>query len=213
MPSFPFRRRALSAERGAPQAFQRSPAFALAPLLALTRAMSGYLDDRDAGSSSSLLFAHLQQQSYHRRIPSTGRRWKEERNDDDVLDDGEDQLSITTWDSQEEERQAQEEWEESMRQLNLAVQVMVLPFFGKWLGRKWSYWGERARASGESSGGVPSDRTSLSPRSLLSLPGARLYCVLLWPLVAVGTHDGGPLLGRRSSSTLRRRSRRTCNTT
>jgi len=110
--------------------------------------MSGYLDDETStpASTSSLLFAHLQQQSYHRRIPPTGRsgRLSGQRATGDDIDEGEgdDELSITTWDSEEEERQAQEEWEESVRMLNLAVQVMILPFFGKWLGRKWSYWGE-----------------------------------------------------------------------
>ena len=115
--------------------------------------MSGYLDDyqgRQGGSSSnsgsgsgatsSALLAHLQQQSYSRRIPPSGRS-RFAQDDDDVDDVDDDGLSITTWDSEEEAKRAQEEWEESLKQLNLAVQVMILPFFGKWLGRKWSYWG------------------------------------------------------------------------
>jgi hypothetical protein len=112
--------------------------------------MSGYLDEEGTGTTSSLLLAHLQQQSYHQRISPTGRqstergragqRVVEESEEDD--DDDVDQLSITTWDSEEEEKRAQEEWEESMMQFNLAIQVMLLPFVGKWLGRKWSYWGE-----------------------------------------------------------------------
>lgn len=33
-----------------------------------------------------------------------------------------------------------EEWQENVRQLELLVSVVVLPFFGKWLGKKWGYW-------------------------------------------------------------------------
>jgi hypothetical protein len=106
--------------------------------------MSGYLDEGSSASPSTLLLAQLQEQGYSRRIPSshlTGPRI-------DDIDEEADQVSTTSWDSEEEERQAQEEWDESMKQLNLAIQVMVLPFFGKWLGRKWSYWGECSSAVG-----------------------------------------------------------------
>ena len=41
----------------------------------------------------------------------------------------------------DDERLAQEEWEESLEQLAQLVSVVLLPFFGKWLGRRWSYWG------------------------------------------------------------------------
>jgi peptidoglycan hydrolase-like amidase len=37
---------------------------------------------------------------------------------------------------------AEQEWEENMRQLQLAVSVLILPTLGKWLGRRWSYWRE-----------------------------------------------------------------------
>lgn len=36
--------------------------------------------------------------------------------------------------------EAEREWEENVRQLQLAVSVLILPTIGKWLGRKWSYW-------------------------------------------------------------------------
>jgi Mitochondrial import 2 len=39
-------------------------------------------------------------------------------------------------------RLAQQEWEESLEQLAQIVSVVLLPFLGKWLGRRWSYWGE-----------------------------------------------------------------------
>lgn len=42
----------------------------------------------------------------------------------------------------EEYRLAQQEWEESLEQLAQIVSVVLLPFLGRWLGRRWSYWGE-----------------------------------------------------------------------
>ncbi|KAF9270134.1 hypothetical protein L218DRAFT_992791 [Marasmius fiardii PR-910] len=36
--------------------------------------------------------------------------------------------------------QAQEEWEESLRQLQQLFSFVLLPLVGKWLGRRWSYW-------------------------------------------------------------------------
>lgn len=41
--------------------------------------------------------------------------------------------------------QAQEEWEENVRQLQLAVSVLILPTLGKWLGRRWAYSSEQWR--------------------------------------------------------------------
>jgi hypothetical protein len=41
----------------------------------------------------------------------------------------------------EEYRLAQQEWEESLEQLAQIVSVALLPFLGRWLGRRWSYWG------------------------------------------------------------------------
>lgn len=53
--------------------------------------------------------------------------------------------SSTSDDSEDEERQAaliREEWEESMRQMQMLVSIVIMPYFGKWMGRRWSYWGE-----------------------------------------------------------------------
>jgi hypothetical protein len=41
----------------------------------------------------------------------------------------------------EEYRLAQQEWEESLEQLAQIASVVLLPFLGRWLGRRWSYWG------------------------------------------------------------------------
>jgi len=46
--------------------------------------------------------------------------------------------SETSYDSDEEFRLAQKEWEESLEQLQQLVSVVLLPFIGKWLGRRWS---------------------------------------------------------------------------
>ena len=41
----------------------------------------------------------------------------------------------------DEVRIAQEEWDESVTQLQLLISVVMLPVLGKWLGRRWSQWG------------------------------------------------------------------------
>ena len=35
----------------------------------------------------------------------------------------------------------QQDWDESVEQLRQLVSIVLLPFLGKWLGRRWSYWG------------------------------------------------------------------------
>jgi hypothetical protein len=51
--------------------------------------------------------------------------------------------SVSSQDLNDELRMAQKEWEESLEQLQQLVSIVLLPFFGKWLGRRWSYWGKR----------------------------------------------------------------------
>lgn len=36
----------------------------------------------------------------------------------------------------------QQEWEASLRDMKMLVTIVLVPFFGKWMGRRWSYWGE-----------------------------------------------------------------------
>ena len=43
------------------------------------------------------------------------------------------------YDEDEELRLAQLEWEENLRQLQLLLSVVLLPYVGKWLGRKWAH--------------------------------------------------------------------------
>ncbi|EEB94217.1 hypothetical protein MPER_07008 [Moniliophthora perniciosa FA553] len=51
-----------------------------------------------------------------------------------------DESEASSYDSDEEYQLAQEEWEESIRQLQHLVSAVLLPLVGKWLGRRWSYW-------------------------------------------------------------------------
>ncbi|KAI0307915.1 hypothetical protein B0F90DRAFT_88005 [Multifurca ochricompacta] len=51
-------------------------------------------------------------------------------------------FSPSEYSDDEEYRIAQQEWEESLDQLAQVVSVVLLPFLGKWLGRRWSYWGQ-----------------------------------------------------------------------
>ena len=50
-------------------------------------------------------------------------------------------ISSDTDDDDDEEEEAEAEWQESLRELNMLVSLVVLPFFGKWVGRKCAYWG------------------------------------------------------------------------
>ncbi|KAI1934595.1 hypothetical protein LOZ58_004635 [Ophidiomyces ophidiicola] len=44
-------------------------------------------------------------------------------------------------DDDDDESDAEAEWQESMRQLELLLTMVVIPFAGKFLGRKCAYWG------------------------------------------------------------------------
>ncbi|TBU34616.1 hypothetical protein BD311DRAFT_861067 [Dichomitus squalens] len=46
-----------------------------------------------------------------------------------------------SYDSDEEDRLAELEWQESLQQLQQLLSIVLLPYLGKWLGRRWSYWG------------------------------------------------------------------------
>jgi hypothetical protein len=53
------------------------------------------------------------------------------------------------YDSDEEAAMIQEEWEESLRQIEVILSIIIIPFFGRWYGRRFSYFSE----SGSSGGG------------------------------------------------------------
>jgi hypothetical protein len=42
----------------------------------------------------------------------------------------------------EDDEDAQAEWERSIEQLQLLLGMVIVPFFGKYLGRKFAYWSE-----------------------------------------------------------------------
>lgn len=52
-----------------------------------------------------------------------------------------DSVSDSSFDDDEQYRLAQQEWEDSLIQLQQLCAAVLLPYFGKWLGRRWSYWG------------------------------------------------------------------------
>lgn len=46
-----------------------------------------------------------------------------------------------------DESDAEREWKESLKQLELLLTVVVVPYVGKYFGRKCAYWGECTRCS------------------------------------------------------------------
>ena len=64
--------------------------------------------------------------------------------DDDDDDDDNDDSSIASSSSSSStstqlQQRTQEEWEDNVRQLQLALSVLILPTLGKYLGRRWAY--------------------------------------------------------------------------
>ena len=54
------------------------------------------------------------------------------------------EADISPYDS-DSESDAEEEWRESMQQLELLLTMVLIPFVGKFLGRKCAYWGMPTR--------------------------------------------------------------------
>lgn len=108
-----------------------------------------YHDGTPSPFSSSALLASLNLKS-HNLGRSKRRKGKFSSHLDDIdsSDEGghvyseSEPGSDASWTSSREAREAQLEWDEGIKQLQLAIQVLLFPFVGKWLGRKWSYWGE-----------------------------------------------------------------------
>lgn len=46
---------------------------------------------------------------------------------------------------EEEESDAEREWKESLQQLELLLTMVVVPYVGKYFGRKCAYWGKSSR--------------------------------------------------------------------
>ncbi|KAK4109417.1 hypothetical protein N656DRAFT_782979 [Canariomyces notabilis] len=49
-------------------------------------------------------------------------------------------ISSSVLDSEEDYSDAQREWEESLEQLQLLLTMIIMPFAGKYFGRKFAYW-------------------------------------------------------------------------
>lgn len=47
--------------------------------------------------------------------------------------------------SEEEGSDAEREWKESMQQFELLMSLVLIPYVGKYFGRKFAYWGEYHR--------------------------------------------------------------------
>ncbi|KAI0375304.1 hypothetical protein BV20DRAFT_1117696 [Pilatotrama ljubarskyi] len=56
------------------------------------------------------------------------------------LDTVSDVDSDASYDSDEDDRLAEQEWQESLQQLQQLVAIVLLPYLGKFLGRRWSHW-------------------------------------------------------------------------
>ncbi|WWD21577.1 hypothetical protein CI109_106063 [Kwoniella shandongensis] len=58
------------------------------------------------------------------------------------IDDDSDASSSEASDDTEAEMQAmiQEEWEESLRQMEVVLSIIIIPTFAKWYGRKFAYF-------------------------------------------------------------------------
>ena len=48
---------------------------------------------------------------------------------------------LTLSDGEEEESDAEREWKESLQQLELLLTMVIVPYAGKYFGRKFAYWG------------------------------------------------------------------------
>ncbi|GAA5863425.1 hypothetical protein JCM1840_007522 [Sporobolomyces johnsonii] len=48
--------------------------------------------------------------------------------------------STSSWDSEREALEAQLQWEDSVRQLQALVNLVVVPWVSRYFGRKWAYW-------------------------------------------------------------------------
>jgi hypothetical protein len=63
-----------------------------------------------------------------------------------------DSLSDSSLDLDEDVLLAQQEWEESIEQLQRLLSFVLLPMAGKYFGRTFSYWGESLSTCGTGGG-------------------------------------------------------------
>ena len=53
--------------------------------------------------------------------------------------------SSTTEEDLQAESDAEREWRESLQQLELLLTMVIVPYFGKYFGRKAAYWGRSTK--------------------------------------------------------------------
>ncbi|GEM09360.1 hypothetical protein Rt10032_c07g3377 [Rhodotorula toruloides] len=58
----------------------------------------------------------------------------------DSDDSDSDGYSDSSWNTEQEELEAQLQWEESVRQLQALVNLVAVPWVSRYFGRKWAYW-------------------------------------------------------------------------
>lgn len=63
-----------------------------------------------------------------------------QHDDDDDLDSLPSSISSGVLSSEADSEDAQREWEESLEQIQLLLTMVLVPFAGKYLGRKFAYW-------------------------------------------------------------------------
>ena len=63
----------------------------------------------------------------------------ESSNDQDDVDSLPSSISSSELES-EDQSDAQEEWEASLQQLELVLTMIIVPYAGKYFGRKFAYW-------------------------------------------------------------------------
>lgn len=66
----------------------------------------------------------------------------ESSNDQDEIDSLPSSIDSSDLDSEEEDSDAQREWEASLQQLELVLTMVIVPYAGKYFGRKFAYWSE-----------------------------------------------------------------------
>ena len=53
-----------------------------------------------------------------------------------------DVASLASESTERDESDAELEWQESIKQLEMLLTMVVVPFAGKWLGRRCAFWGK-----------------------------------------------------------------------
>jgi hypothetical protein len=72
-------------------------------------------------------------------------------NDQDDIDSLPSSISSSELDS-EDQSDAQKEWEASLQQLELLLTMVMVPYLGKYFGRKCAYWSKLADSTEDAQG-------------------------------------------------------------